>query len=142
MSQDLSIDECYAPSSSNSPGRNWAGTLVEAPEHPSHYLHLRAFPCTKCQGPVVAGWIGKRETEITQETNVAVIGGVCLLCGARVEAWIAPIAPSAVSHFRPVEWEWIAGNKPMPIDTDEDSLSSELSQDADRPRSVRETPQS
>jgi hypothetical protein len=130
MSQDPSTDESCAGSSRCSRPCNWAETPLEAPENPAHYLHLRTFPCKKCQGPVVAGWIGKRESQIAQETNVAVIGGVCLLCGARVEALIVP---SSVSHFRPVEWEWAAGNRSGPVDTDEDALSSELSQDADRP---------
>lgn len=127
MPQDFSTDKTY--SRSGKP-RSWGGTLVETPENPAHYLHLMTFPCKKCQGPVVTGWIGKREDVIARETNVAVIGGVCLLCGIRVEAWIAP---AIASHFRPVEWEWTADNKPVTINSDEDTLSSELSQDADRP---------
>lgn len=137
MSQDPSTDQSNVRSSSSSRPRTWAGTLEIA----THYLHLNTFPCNKCKGPVVAGWIGKREDEISRERNVAVIGGVCLLCGVRVEALIAT---SAANYFRPVEWEWTADNKREPIDSDGDLLSSELSQDADRPRSIRpsEEPQS
>ena len=134
MSQTSSTDESCIRSGRRSLPRSWGGTPVEAPENPAHYLHLRAFPCKKCKGPVVAGWIGKREDAITRETNVAVLGGVCLLCGARVDTLNATSAPS---YFRPVEWEWPADNKPVPTDSDEDPLSLELSQDADRPRLVR-----
>ena len=75
MSQNPLTDESCIRSSRRSLPRSWGGTPVEALENPAHYLHLRAFPCKKCKGPVVAGWIGKREDVITRETNVIVIDG-------------------------------------------------------------------
>ena len=45
------------------------------------YLHVIAYPCDKCKGPVVAGSLGIRETVISRETQVMLLGGVCLACG-------------------------------------------------------------
>lgn len=114
--------------------RPWAGTLVKAAERAKHYLHLMAFPCEKCKGPVVAGRIGKRENDITQETDIAEMGAICLLCGSRPEALLDP---SQACHFRPVEWGWMAENKPAALEPTGDPLHAELSQDGDHPDSTR-----
>jgi hypothetical protein len=118
------------------PPRNWAGTLVKAAERATHYLHLMAFPCEKCQGPVVAGWTGKREDDITQETDITGVGAICLSCGSRPEALIDPLH---ASHFRPTQWEWMVQNKPPTevLEPNGDPLPDELSQDADRPEAPR-----
>jgi hypothetical protein len=116
------------------PLRNWAGTLVKAAERATHYLHLMAFPCEKCKGPVVAGWTGKREDDITQETDITGIGAICLSCGSRPEALIDPVH---ARHFRPVQWECLVENKPAVLEPGGDPLSDELSQDADRPEASR-----
>ncbi len=34
------------------------------------YLHLSAYSCDKCAGPVIAGSIGVRENEISKETDI------------------------------------------------------------------------
>ena len=106
-----------------SPPRNWAGTLTKAGECATYYLHLMAFPCDKCKGPVIAGWIGRREDELTRETEITGMGTICLLCGARPEALIDP---AAARHFRPVEWPWIADKKTEATMADADPLASEL----------------
>lgn len=116
------------------PPETWAGTLVKAAERAKHYLHLMAFPCEKCKGPVVAGRIGKRENDITQETDIAEMGAICLFCGSRPEALITA---SAARHFRPVEWEWVIENKAVALEPNGDPLPAELSQDADHPDSTR-----
>lgn len=92
--------------------RTWAG-LAEGPEHATHYLHLVAFPCEKCRGPAILGWIGTREDDISRETGIREIGAVCLSCGCRPEA---PIAPVESCQFRPVQWEWTIENKPEEIE--------------------------
>lgn len=128
MSQISLINEAPVHSGRVSPPRSWAGTLGKPAERAKHYLHLMAFPCQKCKGPVVAGWIGKREDDITRETDIAGMGAICLLCGSRPESLIDPLA---ARHFRPVEWEWIAEKRAEAMAGDADPLASELSQDAD-----------
>src|SRR5712671_7797142 len=34
------------------------------------YLHLSAYSCDKCSGPVIAGSLGVRENEISKETDI------------------------------------------------------------------------
>ena len=34
------------------------------------YLHLSAYSCDKCTGPVVAGSLAVRENEISKETDI------------------------------------------------------------------------
>jgi RNase P subunit RPR2 len=45
------------------------------------YLHLSAYHCEKCEGPVVSGSFGTCEDEISKETDVSIVGAVCLACG-------------------------------------------------------------
>ena len=65
------------------------------------YLHLTAYRCYQCRGPVVSGWLGKRETAIERETQVRLLEGICLECGSRQEC--LPDA-STTRGFLPVEW--------------------------------------
>jgi hypothetical protein len=133
MSDIPLIDKAPAgPGRGYSP-RTWAGALVTAADRTTHYLHLMAFPCEKCYGPVVAGWIGKREDDITKETDITGMGAICLSCGSRPEALIDPLQ---ACHFRPVEWEWMIQNKPEALEPNGDPLPVELSQDADRTNSA------
>jgi NADPH-dependent glutamate synthase beta subunit-like oxidoreductase len=129
MFQISLINEAPASSGRNSLPRTWAGALEPA-ERATHYLHLMAVPCGKCQGPVVAGWICRRDDDITQETEVTGMGAICLLCGVRPDALIDPLQ---ACHFRPVEWGWAAEKKPAALEPEGDPLPAELSQDADRP---------
>ena len=64
------------------PPMTWNGTLVGPAETATHYLHLTAFPCQKCNGPVIAGSLGTRHDVITQEPEIRDHG------------------------FRPIEWRW------------------------------------
>ena len=134
MSQVALSNEVPVASGSSSPPRTWAGALVNAEERATYYLHLMAFPCEKCKGPVVAGWTGKREDDITQERDINLVGAVCLSCGSRPETLIAPLH---ACHFRPVQWEWMVEIKPAVLEPSGDPLSDELSQDADRPEASR-----
>ena len=113
--------------------RTWAGTFLKGPERATHYLHLMASPCEKCKGPVVAGWVCRREDDITRETEISGIIAICLACGARPDALIDPLG---ACHFRPVEWEWKLESKPAALDSHSDSLPAGLSQDADHPESA------
>jgi hypothetical protein len=108
--------------------RTWAGNLVSIAEHAKHYLHLYAFPCEKCHGPVLVGSLGTREDDISKETAIRGIGAVCLACGYRPETMTEPLAGHS---FRPVEWEWEIRKQPAEADSGDDSLVAELSQDAD-----------
>ena len=94
-----------------------------------HYLHLYAFPCGKCNGPVIVGSIGRREDNISQETGVGEIGAVCIACGRLPERMLSPLAGHC---FRPVEWSWPIQKRPPSEDLNGDSLAAELSQDADK----------
>lgn len=109
--------------------RTWNGTLAGAAERPIHSLHLMAFPCETCKGPVVAGWTATREDEISNESEVRNLGMVCLVCGWRPQAMIDPLQ---VCHFRPVKWEWSVKQPPEAVEPEGDPLSGELSQDADK----------
>lgn len=66
------------------------------------YLHLSAYSCDDCGGPVVAGSLGIRENEISNETDIRLVGALCLTCGHRQ----SKKSESGVSHdFPPVPWE-------------------------------------
>src|SRR5947207_1596556 len=82
------------------PSRTWAGMLVDSAHRVTHYLHLSAFPCAHCNGPVIAGQMGTREDDIARETEFREIGAVCLFCGRRSAAMPEP---SMEHRFRPVE---------------------------------------
>lgn len=47
------------------------------------YLHLSAYPCASCDGPVVSGSLAVRENEISTETDIRQVGTICLTCGQR-----------------------------------------------------------
>jgi len=70
------------------------------------YLHLSAFPCDLCAGPVVAGWVAIRESAISRETGIRQVGSICLTCGHRQDKATGPVR---VRHFPPAEWEPVAG---------------------------------
>jgi hypothetical protein len=65
------------------------------------YLHLTAYHCDQCGGPVVAGSLGTRETAIARETQVSLLGGICLACGNRQDH-LPDAGP--IRGFMPVEW--------------------------------------
>jgi hypothetical protein len=110
--------------------RTWAGNAfaVSPVTQAKHYLHLHAFPCGKCNGPVIVGSIGTKEDDISQEMEIGGIGAVCIACGWRPDTTIAPLAGH---RFRPVEWKWPIQRRSVSEDLG-DSLAAELSQDADR----------
>jgi hypothetical protein len=66
------------------------------------YLHLSAYSCDMCAGPVIAGWLAVRENEISQETEIRQVGAICLSCGHRQNK---ASQASLTRHFFPVEWE-------------------------------------
>ncbi len=106
----------------------WAGSILEPSERATRYLHLSAFPCATCKGPVIAGSLGIRHDEIAKETELTEIGALCLACGRRPEEMIEP---SAGHRFRRVEWEWVIKAQAPLVDPGDDQLAAELSQDAD-----------
>jgi hypothetical protein len=67
------------------------------------YLHLSAYSCERCTGPVIAGSMAVRENEISKETDVRQVGAaMCLSCGHRPSD---EARTRRVRHFSPVEWE-------------------------------------
>ena len=74
------------------------------------YLHLSAYPCDQCDGPVIAGSFGTRETEISRESALIPVGALCLSCGNRPSEMNSG---NVVRQFAPVEWVQVkkAGGK-------------------------------
>jgi hypothetical protein len=129
MSQAASLDKSPKVSARASVPRTWAGTPVKANESATHYLHLSAAVCERCHGPVLSGWIGRRADDITEETHVNTVEAICLSCGVRPEI---TISPGALTHIRPFQWEWVAAAPVLPAESEQNGLSAELSQDADK----------
>jgi hypothetical protein len=69
------------------------------------YLHLSAYVCDKCGGPVVAGSLGVRESEISKETNIRHVGAICLTCGHRQSK---ATEPARARHLTPMEWQQVS----------------------------------
>jgi hypothetical protein len=68
------------------------------------YLHLSAYLCDKCKGPVIAGSLAVRDSEISKETDIRHVGAICLSCGHRQST---PTEPDIAHHFPPIQWESI-----------------------------------
>ena len=68
----------------------------------TQYLHLSAFLCSECNGPVVSGSTAVRENEISRETDIQEVGAICLSCGQRPNRGTTP---SGVHDFPPVLWD-------------------------------------
>jgi hypothetical protein len=66
------------------------------------YLHVSAFSCDKCRGPVISGSTAVRENEISNETDIREVGAICLSCGHRQSQ---ATAPGVTRNFPPVQWD-------------------------------------
>lgn len=66
------------------------------------YLHLSAYCCDKCNGPVISGSIAVRANEISRETEIRQLGAMCLSCGHRQSKATEPDIPR---NFPPTQWE-------------------------------------
>jgi hypothetical protein len=78
------------------------------------YLHLSAYSCEQCAGPVVSGSVAIRENEISKETGIRELGAACLSCGHRQSK---AGEASITRQFPPVEWEPIKGFIPANLKT-------------------------
>jgi hypothetical protein len=67
----------------------------------TQYLHVSAYPCNDCRGPVVSGWLAVRENDVSKETDIRQVGAVSLSCGHRQ----SKTEPGVTRQFLPVEWE-------------------------------------
>jgi len=67
-----------------------------------HYLHVSAYSCDKCGGPVISGSTGVRENEISRETEIRQVGAICLSCGHRQSK---AAEPGTTRDFPPVQWD-------------------------------------
>jgi hypothetical protein len=65
------------------------------------YLHLSAYVCLNCFGPVISGTLAVRENEISQETGIKKVGAICLACGQRQDV---TNDSNCVREFSPIEW--------------------------------------
>ena len=63
-------------------------------------LHLCAYHCENCGGPVITGWLAIRENEIRAESDIRQLAAICLNCGNQQTRRTTPIR-----HFLPVEWD-------------------------------------
>ena len=78
------------------------------------YLHLSAYSCDKCRGPVISGSIAVRENEISNETDIRALGAICLSCGhPQSKAGEARFT----RQFPPVEWQPIRAFSPPDVTT-------------------------
>jgi hypothetical protein len=66
------------------------------------YLHLSAYTCDVCSGPVIAGSLGVRENEISREIETSTVGAICISCGHRQDK---ATEPGRLRYFFPIEWE-------------------------------------
>ena len=78
------------------------------------YLHLSAYSCDKCDGPVIAGSLAVRENEISKETDIRQVGAICLSCGHRQSK---ATDPARARHLSPVEWEPVRAAGPGHLTT-------------------------
>jgi hypothetical protein len=126
MSQIPIADDGSMVQAKAMPLMSWNGTLAGVAETETQYLHLTAFPCEKCNGPVLAGSFGMRRDGISRETDIRKIGAACIACGFRPELMDEP---SVNQHLRPIEWKWAikaqaqpAGPSPLslPVDAPQD----------------------
>ena len=76
------------------------------------YLHLSAYSCDKCEGPVVAGFTSVRENEISKETDIREVGAICLSCGHRQSK---ATGPGLTRSFPPMQWESIKAIEASPV---------------------------
>src|SRR5579864_2956991 len=67
-----------------------------------HYLHVCAYSCDECRGPVISGSTAVRENEISKETDIREVGAICLSCGHRQSK---TTAPGGTHDFPPVQWD-------------------------------------
>ena len=67
----------------------------------TQYLHISAYSCERCRGPVISGSTAVRENEISKETEVRQVGAICLSCGHRQST---ATGPGGTRDFPPVQW--------------------------------------
>jgi hypothetical protein len=78
------------------------------------YLHLSAYSCESCHGPVVSASLAVRENAISKETDIRQVGAICLSCGHRAHN---ANGTASVCHFPPVEWEPVDAIDPRHLTT-------------------------
>jgi hypothetical protein len=71
------------------------------------YLHLSAYACDTCAGPVIAGSTTVRENEISKETEIRQVGAICLSCGHRQDKATEPARPR---HLLPIAWDLVGAD--------------------------------
>ena len=122
MSQNTTtISESRVTNARAVPPMSWNGTLVGPIGNTTHYLHLSVSPCEQCNGPVIAGSMGTRCNDISQETDIRNVGAACIVCGFKPE--IIPEL-SVDYRFRPVEWKWSIKDPALEAGSSADSLAA------------------
>jgi hypothetical protein len=101
----------------------WNGTMMDAADTETYHLHLSAFLCEKCNGPIITGSLGTRHDQISKETDIRSIGAVCIVCGFMPKFMVEP-APE--HRFRPVEWKWTIKDQTQPACSGSPAVPAEL----------------
>src|ERR1051326_2481870 len=73
----------------------------------TQYLHISAYSCDRCRGPVISGSTAVRESEISKETEVKKVGAICLSCGNKQRKATAEHLVSA--YFEEINREKLHG---------------------------------
>ena len=68
----------------------------------TQYLHISAYSCERCRGPVISGSTAVRENEISKEIEVRQVGAICLSCGHRQSK---ASGPGGTRDFPLVQWD-------------------------------------
>jgi len=65
------------------------------------YLHVQAYSCDECKGPLISGSTGIRENEICRETDVREVGAPVGTGQAKQPSWASPVTfhPSSGSEM-------------------------------------------
>ena len=69
----------------------------------AHFLHLRAYICKKCNGPVIGTTLAIRKTAISGEIATGQLMPSCLLCGDR-----PLIDDESGFGFAPIAWPMLS----------------------------------
>jgi len=74
------------------------------------YLHLSAYSCDKCAGPVIAGSLECERMKISKETEIRQVEQcACPAVHRQDEA----TEPARARHLSPLEWEFVTRSMPV-----------------------------
>jgi hypothetical protein len=101
MSQIPLINEAPAVFARYSPPRE-PGLEPSRAQNARPTISILWLPHVEMQRATDSRLTGRREDDVSKETEIKEAGAVCLSCGSRPET---PTESLQGRHFRPVEWE-------------------------------------